>query len=391
MTKYAKYSIIVILIILPITDLILKTSEVIGEETNRYSFYIRIVALIIMLVYLLWNINDFINIFRNPVVGAMGLLLAYILVHFSFTYEQGEGIASIAKISYLFVGFFFFYLLALNDDINETDIRWLYALMALIVFVTILQFIPLRETLRSTGLAGMADNKGYTLVSAFPVLLLFYKKKVFPYLIVLVTIGVLIAGKRGAILCLLVSALIIYIFIKKEKRRLTYSTFLYALLALIGFVLLLSYFNEYISAAFVRIFAITEDGGSGRDNLYRLYWDGFWNSDNINLFFGHGLYSGVRNLNTSAIAHNDWLEILYDYGLLCAFLYIGMFIQLLQYLVSSLSQWNKTYYYILLGVSLMLAMRSIISGTFLMTIETIWLYIPLAFVLGKVDNMMYKK
>jgi hypothetical protein len=391
MTKYIKYGILGILIILPITDLSFKTSEAVGDESNRYSFYIRTVALLLMSFYLLWHINDFINIFRNKVIGAMGLLLVYILIHFSFNYESGDDIASIAKISYLFIGFFFFFLLALNDDICETDIRWMYALMAVIVFVTILQFIPLRATLRAAGLAGLADNKGYTLVSAFPVLLLFYRKKAFPFLIGLGGIGVLIAGKRGAILCLLVSLLLMYFFTRKEDRRLTLTTFLYGLFALIGLALLLSYFNEYISAAFERVLLITEDRGSGRDNLYKGYWDGYRNSNSFYLIFGYGLYEGIDNLNTSKIAHNDWLEILYDYGILGAFLYLNVFIQLFRYLISGLSRQNKVYYYILLGTTLILTIKSIISGTFLMTVGTIWLYIPLAFVLGRVDNAMYKE
>ncbi|WP_418892373.1 O-antigen ligase family protein [Limibacterium fermenti] len=391
MTKYIKYSVIVLLIILPITDLIFKTSEAIGEEPNRYSFYIRIAALLLIVFFLLWNINHFINIFRNPVVGAMGVLLAYILGHFLFTYEEGESIVSIVKISYVFIVFFFFYLLALSDTIRETDIRWLYALMIVIVFLTILQFIPLRATLRSTGLAGMADNKGYTLVSAFPTLLLFYKKKTFPFLIGLVSIGVLIAGKRGAILCLLASALTMCVFMRKENRRLTFTTFLYGLLALIGLVFLLSYFNEYISVAFERIFAITIDHGSGRDYLYQKYWSGFWNSDNFHFIFGHGLFGGIKYLNISIVAHSDWLEILYDYGIVGAFLYLNVFIQLFRYLISGLPRQNKVYYYVLLGFILMLFIRSFISGTFLMTVETIWIYISVAFVLGKVDNMMYKE
>lgn len=374
------------LIILPITDLLFKTSEVIGEESNRYSFYIRIVALLLMSFFLLWNINDFINIFRKPVVGAMGLLLTYILVHFSFTYMAGEGIASIVRISYLFIGFFFFYLLAFNNDINETDIRWLYALMAIVVFVTILQFIPLRATLKAAGLAASADNKGYTLVSAFPVLLLFYRKKAFPFLIGLVGIGVLIAGKRGAILCLLASVLLLYFFTRKEDKRLTFATFLYGLFALIGLVLLFSYFNEYISAAFERMFAITEDGGSSRDKLYISYWEGYRDSNSFHLIFGHGLYGGLKYLNISTLAHSDWLEILFGYGLIGACLYLNVFIQLFRYLISDLRSQNRVYYYILLGTMLTLVIKSVISSTFLMSVGTIWFYIPLAFALGEVDR-----
>lgn len=384
--RQIKYIILGLLIILPITDLIFKTSEVVGEETNRSSFYIRIAALLLMSFFLLWNINSSMNIFRNPVVRAMGVLLTYMLVHFFFTYEAGIKISSIIRISYLFISFFFFYLLALNDDISEKDIRWLYALMAVIVFITILQFIPLRSTLKAAGLAAFADNKGYTLVTAFPILLLFYKKKAFPFLVGIVSIGVLIAAKRGAIVCLLVSVLLTYFFSRGEGRRLTFTTFLYGILGIVGFVILFFYLNEYIQPAVERMFAITEDGGSGRNNLYQRYWEGYLDSNSFHLIFGHGLYAGPKYLKISYLAHNDWLEILFDYGFFGAILYLNVFVQLFRYLISNLRIQNRAYYYILFGMTLIMMIKSIISSTFLMSIETIWIYIPIAFVLGKIDS-----
>lgn len=384
--KQIKYIVLGLLIILPITDLIFKTSEIVGEETNRYSFYIRIVALLLMSFFLLWNINSFMNIFRNPVVGAIGILLTYMLVHFVFTYESGIEIASIVRISYLFISFFFFYLLALNDDISEKDIRWLYALMAVIVFITIMQYIPLRSTRRAAGLVAMADNKGYTLVTAFPVLLLFYKKKIFPFLVGLISIGVLIAAKRGAIVCLVVSMLLMYLFSRGEGRRLTFTTCLYGLLGLVGFAILFFYLNEYIQPAIERMFAITEDGGSGRSGLYQTYWKGYLDSNSFHLILGHGLYAGPKYLNISYLAHSDWLEILFDYGFLGAVLYLNVFVQLFRYLISDLKRQNRVYYYILFGMTLIMMIKSIISSTFLMSIETIWIYIPIAFVLGNLDR-----
>lgn len=384
--RQIKYIILGLLIVLPITDLIFKTSEIVGEETNRYSFYIRIAALLLMSFFLLWNINNFMNIFRNPIVGAMGIFLTYMLIHFVFTYESGIKIASIMKISYLFISFFFFYLLALSDDISEKDIRWLYALMSVIVFITILQFIPLRSTLRAAGLSASADNKGYMLVTAFPVLLLFYKKKAFPFLAGIVSIGVLIAAKRGAIVCLLVSVLLAYFFSRGEGRRLTFTSFLYGIFGIVGFAILFFYLNEYIQPAVERMFTITEDGGSGRNNLYRRYWEGYLDSSTFYLIFGHGLYAGPKYLNISFLAHNDWLEILFDYGFLGVMLYLNVFVQLFRYLISDLKHQNRVYYYILLGMTLIMMMKSIISSTFLMTVETIWLYIPIAFVLGKSDR-----
>lgn len=385
MKYFIKYIVFGILAILPITDLMFISSEVTGETLNRYSFYMRIGALIVMSTFLLWNPNDFIRIFRNPVVAAMGSLLFYILLHFLFTYESAKELSLMVKIIYNFIAFFFFYLFAYNNDIKDSEIKWLYAIMSILILYTILIWIDTRATLRAVGLSGMADNKGYALVGCFPMLLLFYKERKFPFLILLVSIGVLIAAKRGAIFCLISSIIVMILFVKKNGQIRIGTKMLYSITIIVGFVLLVSYYNEYLSETIVRINKIVEDGGSGRNSIYAKYWNGFLDYNVIQSLFGSGLYGGIKNLNVSVLAHSDWLEILYDYGICGILLYINVFLRLGRYIIRQF-RIKDMYYYILLSTSIILFIKSIISGTFLMTVETSVLYIPMAYILGKNDK-----
>lgn len=69
-----------------------------------------------------------------------------------------------------------------------------------------------------------------------------------------------------------------------------------------------------------------EGNVSGRDRIYANIFNGWLDSDNfINLLFGYG-FAGSRLLSGSGhFAHNDWLELLSNFGLLGVTIYIVLF------------------------------------------------------------------
>jgi O-antigen ligase len=61
-----------------------------------------------------------------------------------------------------------------------------------------------------------------------------------------------------------------------------------------------------------------EDGGSGRTEIWQTVWRKFASSPFSEKLFGHGFHAvayKVMPLGYSRFAHNSWLEILYDYGM----------------------------------------------------------------------------
>jgi len=69
-----------------------------------------------------------------------------------------------------------------------------------------------------------------------------------------------------------------------------------------------------------------EGGSSGRDIIYANIFNGWYSSQSIlNLLFGFG-FAASLNLSNGKFAHNDWLELLSNFGLIGICVYLGLFI-----------------------------------------------------------------
>lgn len=69
-----------------------------------------------------------------------------------------------------------------------------------------------------------------------------------------------------------------------------------------------------------------DDVTNGRAAIYAATWDLIANSSPADLILGHGHNTVRKDSILEVSAHNDWMEILYDYGLLCVLLYLGLWI-----------------------------------------------------------------
>ena len=72
----------------------------------------------------------------------------------------------------------------------------------------------------------------------------------------------------------------------------------------------------------LRINSIADDGGSSRDSVYEVTWRMISESSLLSLCFGHGWNMVIMNSPMELSAHNDLLEVIYDFGVFVAFLYI---------------------------------------------------------------------
>lgn len=142
-----------------------------------------------------------------------------------------------------------------------------------------------------------------------------------------------LGAKRGNI----VSATIpIVIFVWNELRGAKRSglKFFIVIIAIVASVLVVEQWvlsNDYL---LYRAERTVEGDSSGRDVLYVNAWNGWLNSNNLlRYLFGFG-YNGIVRLPemNGMHAHNDWLEILVNYGLLGITMYIAIFISLVLYI-----------------------------------------------------------
>lgn len=176
----------------------------------------------------------------------------------------------------------------------------------------------------------ITNNSAYFFVSILPyfVLLLKYKKWLGWFLILISLCFIVSSFKRGAIV--ISAAVLLYISVYgNSKNRISFKSILFATATMcIAVVLFLDFMD---SSAFMteRVADTMEGNSSARDRLYANLWEHFLNSDLLHQLFGYGISQTVTFAEN--YAHNDWLEILTNYGLLGVALYASILYSLVRY------------------------------------------------------------
>ena len=151
------------------------------------------------------------------------------------------------------------------------------------------------------------------------------------------------SGKRGGLIAVLASV-IIYIFCKQiisNKNKI--QSIIIILAALTTLLTCTIYvFNTYGSEIVERMMQLRTDGGSGRLYIWELVIRDLMQSDSLSFINGHGYFS-VRLLtaDTGLPAHNDFLEIFYDFGLIGIVMYVLTWISLISQFFRMLRAKNK--------------------------------------------------
>ena len=102
-------------------------------------------------------------------------------------------------------------------------------------------------------------------------------------------------------------------------------------LLLIATIVFCFYVFNYFSEALIGRFSNLEsDQGSGRTIIYSNILSDFSSSDTFHVIFGHG-FKSVRLITwPNELAHNDLLELLYDFGIIGFVIYLLYLITLLK-------------------------------------------------------------
>lgn len=150
-------------------------------------------------------------------------------------------------------------------------------------------------------------------------------------------VGLIITGlvlfssfKRGGLVAF-VLAIIAYLFVKEilfERKFTRLVVFIIAIIAL--FIVLIFVDNAMGNIISERMLNIGEDGGSGRDEVWKTTWGMIQAASAEELLFGHGYLAVLKDSPLEVSAHNDFLEVLYDYGLVAFIPYIMLHIRLIQ-------------------------------------------------------------
>ena len=162
-------------------------------------------------------------------------------------------------------------------------------------------------------------NSIFYLILLLPFILCIKHKLWRRCLILLLIIAAVISLKRTALLILFLG-LIVYLWNRNTTDK---SRMIKMFGAIIGLFIVVIIVQEKFSVDILGKFeAMSEDGGSGRADIYKVLLENLFSRSLSSFLFGDGYYA-VVNL-VGGTAHNDFLEIFFDFGLIgfCAYLNI---------------------------------------------------------------------
>lgn len=258
------------------------------------------------------------------------LFIYTIIITSLYRLIRGESLSSTFASLVPFVLAFFSYVSARILFSKRFDFTYVYAGLAIIYFLLIIQNLSVESVIISSlDSGGQRIGGAYIPLFLLPCMLL-HKKKAFHVIsFVAIFILLLISGRRGGFVALIIAAfLYLLLTVKANKKN---FLFIVALGIAITFIYL-NYGDVLFDSFTMRRFADNDgsDITSGRNVIYANVIDLILNSNIIQLFCGHGMGAVALYTSSHMTAHNDYLEILFDYGLIGFIFYIYFQIQIIK-------------------------------------------------------------
>jgi|GEM_PF-787435 len=207
--------------------------------------------------------------------------------------------------------------------------------MVALFLILFIQFVLIRFSNIEFSLAtgGLSLNHVFYVVLLSPFIFLITNKTWKYILMFLAIVAALISFKRSAMICMFLIFLIsIYFDFIKDKKGSFFSKIFIVIIVIVGLSSLYEHLNsgsdDYITN---RLTSISDDGGSGRTDIYAIVFNSFENQFFENQLMGAG-HNGVRNsgivwetrgiTNQNLSSHNDFIEVIYDYGIIGIIIYL---------------------------------------------------------------------
>lgn len=211
---------------------------------------------------------------------------------------------------------------------NVVDGKLYVWILIFFVFSTLQYFQLQKELIISAILQGsnateFTNNMGYLFLSLIPVCIFLYKKPLVQYIALgCCMVFILLGMKRGAVIigaiCLIC---LLWNNFKNANIRKKFGVLLLSvILCTVGFLLVQHLMND--SLYFQKRVEQTREGySSGRDKIYGVFLDYFLDKTTpLQFAFGSGADATLKV--SDSYAHNDWLEIAVNQGVLGIMVYL---------------------------------------------------------------------
>ena len=257
--------------------------------------------------------------------------------------------------------------------------------MLIVLPLTILQFyINKASILLITGKdpENIVNNMAYSFVFLIPFLFFLKNRKITSLIVASIIMIFIIQGaKRGAVVTGIASMsfFLFYQFTNINKKH-RIKSIVVTLMGIIVIVFLGIDFIEKNQFLVQRMQSISEGNSSGRDIIYSNLFNAWSNSNNpITLLFGFGFGKTILLSGTGTWAHNDWLELLINFGFLGVLVYLTLFLSSVMLLFNE--NWSKDKKLLLLSIMSIWFITSMISMNY-MASDSLYQSIALGYIIG---------
>lgn len=343
--------------------------DVIGFGASIVSRSLAILVLLISLYYFIYAIR---KLTLPKPLKTLSIMLGIWTIYgvLMVVQKKTNGVSTFDYIKNIYISLlpiFTIYVFTIKGWLTEEMLsKWTYVFF----FVAIASFYNY-STVRGIdmGTGEFANNLSYEVASLLLLLPLFWKKPTTQYILLgICMLHVILGMKRGAFLISAVCSIWMIVRTFKIERASTKKAFrrqlnrtLLSIVVVVAAVFVLSYLASTSDYFNQRLEQTREGNSSGRDEIYSTLYHAFLSEkDPLRLFFGYGGYASLFIFDS--YAHNDWLEIAIDNGLVMLILYAVYWIQLFNLFRKSNKRSNE---YVMLGMFLiMFFFRTFVSMSY---------------------------
>jgi len=329
---------------------------------------IKIIQILLLIIFIIYSYK-FILKKKHPTTIKYCIILTILFPVYLIYSPSSTTIAKTAMICLLSAPFVFFNYKYSKVKIPEIKLLF-YSIIPLLCIIIYKMIFAIGTSFTINTNEMLLDaNFGYQVLIIIPLTLYcFPNNKKISFLIFIITITcVFLSTKRGAIICVIICCLIYFFYLLKESKKSFFKIFATVFVTSFSMFFLFSEFflnNYYIADKYEQTLL---GNLSGRDEIYQKLFDYISNNLTlVNSIFGNGLdYTQI--ITQGYAAHNDWLEIFIDLGIIGLLLYLLLFLSFIYFILyRKLELIDKV---ILLMVASIWIVKSIFS-MFLFSIET---------------------
>lgn len=255
------------------------------------------------------------------------LFLNVIIYIFTLAFTEINEFQMFKNVVTLFLGFYPFYFWSYKKIIPQNFFKHFFYLLLISSIVNFYFWEFKLSFYRNAEVFSVVNNMSYQFVYLIPYLFFIRKKLVLKFLYAIVLLFYIIQGaKRGAIITGSIGLITYFYFLFKTSKLAKSYRYIIFLILIGGFSYYAYY--EFSQNEFLvnRMQSLSGGNTSGRTHIYKNIMMNWFDSNSLfHYIFGFGFGGSVVLSGDGHFAHNDWLELLSNLGLLGLMSYFMLF------------------------------------------------------------------